>query len=312
MYISVLATILDKFWVNCEPQFNCPTRLKPESILNNMSQSTCAIDDQLETEGYGVIKNVLSQEECIHFKRILQDAHQKYSASHFKPTDTSTHRLDDKSNEDIVFNLHNKHIELARLVDHDRVYPHVANMLQRGSYNHSEPFILALTSARNPKFGAPKQQLHMDSRYPGAPFPLALQVFFCLDPFNTETGSTRVVPRSHKVGEYPENGVTYDTEITIEANQGDVVIWDGSLWHGSSEKRTNTDRWGLIYTFARWFIKPSFDFNRNTPINIYNQLSDRQKDLLGFRCNPPKDEFTRLSTRSSEFELPSPYQLPNA
>jgi ectoine hydroxylase-related dioxygenase (phytanoyl-CoA dioxygenase family) len=275
-----------------------------------MPSSTPTIDEQLEAEGYGVIENVISKDECVHLKDILQHAHRKYSSSHFKPKDETVHKLADKSNEDIVFNLHNKHIDFARLIDHQQVYPHVRQMLQRGSYNHAEPFILALSSARNPKFGAPKQQLHMDSRYPGAPFPLALQVVFCLDAFNSETGSTRVIPGSHKRREYPENNRSYPDEVIINANPGDVVIWDGSIWHGSSEKRTRQDRWGIVFTFARWFIKPSFDFNGNTPENIYRLLTDRQKDLLGFRCNPPLDEFTRLSARSSEFETPAPYQLP--
>ena len=48
---------------------------------------------------------------------------------------------------------------------------------------------------------------------------------------------------------------------------------------------------------------------KNTPRKIYNRLTKKQKSLLGFDVIPPKDEFTRLSRRSKNFEKPDNYEL---
>ena len=50
---------------------------------------------------------------------------------------------------------------------------------------------------------------------------------------------------------------------------------------------------------------------QNMPSEIFNKLSDDQKDLLGYKTNPPKDEFTRNSRRSVNFEIPKEYKLPS-
>ena len=49
---------------------------------------------------------------------------------------------------------------------------------------------------------------------------------------------------------------------------------------------------------------------KNTPKNIYDQLTDDKKALLGFNCVPPKDEFSRLRRISQVPEIPENYNLP--
>ena len=77
------------------------------------------------------------------------------------------------------------------------------------------------------------------------------------------------------------------------------------------KKIKEQDRWGMIFSYSRWFLKPDFDFNKNTPDKIFKKLNKNQKILLGFKSNPMKDEFTRASSLSYKFEKPSKYKLPN-
>ena len=95
----------------------------------------------------------------------------------------------------------------------------------------------------------------------------------------------------------------------INAKQGSALIFNGNLWHGGSEKNNNDTRWALVLGYARWFIKPSFDFMLNAPAQIYKKLTNKQKSLLGFDLIPPKDEFTRMTRRSKFFEKPYKYNL---
>ena len=36
----------------------------------------------------------------------------------------------------------------------------------------------------------------------------------------------------------------------------------------------------LKKNYAKWFIKPSFDYMRNTPPEIYNALNDNQRIMF--------------------------------
>ena len=102
----------------------------------------------------------------------------------------------------------------------------------------------------------------------------------------------------------------YDNEISIEAKQGSVLIFDGSIWHGGGKKISNDSRWAVIPSYGRSFIKPAFNFSENIPSDIFNQLTDERKKLLGLNSCPPKEEFTRITRLSNEYEWKKGYELP--
>ena len=126
---------------------------------------------------------------------------------------------------------------------------------------------------------------------------------------NKENGTTIVVPRSHKLLKYADNSKKIKNKIYIKAKKGSVLIFNANLWHAGSAKKNKNSRWALVLGYARWFIKPSFDYMKNTPKEIYDRLTKKQKSILGFDLIPPKDEFTRVTRRSNYFEIPKNYQL---
>jgi len=146
--------------------------------------------------------------------------------------------------------------------------------------------------------------MHIDSNLPGVGYVLGLQATWLLDDFTSENGATRVVPKSHTRKLFAGDNVIYDDEVVIAGvKKGSIIVFDSSLWHGSSEKITDGERWIIVTNYSRWFMKPSFDQTRNTPVQIYNKLSDDQKKLLGFKFRPPVDEFSRITRISDEFEF---------
>ena len=52
------------------------------------------------------------------------------------------------------------------------------------------------------------------------------------------------------------------------------------------------------------------DFQKNTPRSIYNKMNKTQRDLLGFRFNPPKDEFTGGRAKQKKHQKPENYTPP--
>lgn len=250
--------------------------------------------------GYTKIPKVISHKECDKLKKIGKDIFSKFK-----------HKIKIKNPlEETIYNLHNKNICFLKYLDNNKIIKIVAKSLSTGSYKNKCDIILRQTAMRNPKKGF-AQQLHNDTRISGCNFPLAIHVIYMLDDFTESNGATRVVPKSQKRLDFAKNKKKYKNEKLLIGKKGDAIIFDASLWHGSSEKLNDVDRWGMIFSYSRWFLKSDFNFNKNTPKRIFNKLSKNQKRILGFSFNPPKDEFERSSAISKIIEKPNKYKLPN-
>jgi len=266
---------------------------------------------QLEELGYCLIPDLITPEECDKYVQLLERDYKKYSSLYAGSGSETPHGLDDKSLEKVVYNLHNKDISWYKLFEHPAVTKLLDGLLIEGSYKNSEPYYLNNNSARFPLKGNLGQQLHSDSRLPGINYCIVANVLWVLDDFTPENGATRVVPGSHKFMSFAEDGKCYDEEILISAKKGSAIIFNANLWHGGGPNFNGNRRWALALGYARWFIKPAFDYIKNTPKEIYDQLTSEQKSLLGFDLIAPTDEFTRVRRRSDKPETPEEYKLPN-
>lgn len=275
-----------------------------------MRELTSEEKKQLDEEGFIIVENVLTIDQCNYYKQLLEEASEELSESYAVSESAKKFHGTSNSTIKIVYNLHNKHRDFLETIDNEKVLPYVAYLLQKGSYENKEPYILQLSTGRGVGKGSPAQQLHIDSNVPGSPYALVAQSLWMLNDFTTENGATKLVPGSHKRTTFAETGKRYPEEIQACGKAGSVLIYNGGVWHGSGENKADMERWALINTYSRWFLKPSFDVYKNTPLDIFNELTVRQKELLGFKVSPPKDEFTRLSRRSEDFEPPTDYKLP--
>tara|TARA_B110000503_G_scaffold139878_1_gene229323 strand:- start:192 stop:1007 length:816 start_codon:yes stop_codon:yes gene_type:complete len=262
---------------------------------------------KIKKNGYIIIPNLLTPSQCKKYKKLLEETHKKYS-NHYAKNKTKGN-LSDKSLEKVVYNLHNKDFRWFRLFENPIVIKILDVILKEGSFNDNEPYYLNNISARCPLKGNLGQLIHVDSNLPGVNYNIVTNVMWYFDDVNKENGSTVVVPKSHKFTRYADNTKKIQNKIFIKAKKGSVLIFNANLWHGGSAKKTTGSRWALALGYARWFIKPSFDYMKNTPTNIYKKLSKKQKSLLGFDLIPPKDEFTRVRRRSNFHEIPENYKL---
>ena len=101
---------------------------------------------------------------------------------------------------------------------------------------------------RNPGPGFGQQGLHADAppRERGDAVS-AVTAIWMLDPFTTSNGSTRVVPRSHdRLGPVPRTlaapAARHPDEIIVTGSAGDVVVFNGHLWHGGTQNRSTGPR----------------------------------------------------------------------
>ena len=258
---------------------------------------------KIEKDGYLILREYLSKKKCTFYKKKLEAHHNKF-AKNYANREVSKNSLANKTSEKVVFNLHNKDLAWFKLFEDKKILNIISPLLKKGSYLNNEPFYLNNISARSPMKGNKGQQLHLDSNLAGSNYCMTMNVMWYLDDYNLQDGTTRIVPKSHKFQKYAKNGKRYKNEIFLNGKAGDVLIFNGNLWHGGSSKSSDKTRWALILGYSRWFMKPSFDYMLNTPLNIYNKMTKSQKLLLGFNLIPPKDEFTRMRRVSKKFERP--------
>ena len=265
---------------------------------------------RLDDDGFTVLPSLLTRKECEHFKALLENDFISYSPLYANTREVKTSSLASKVGEKVVYNLHNKSYEWFKLFEHQDILPLLDGLLKEGSYSGAEPYYLNNISARCPLKGHPGQQLHSDSNLPGINYCIIVNVLWTLDEFTLENGATRLVPRSHRIRQFATDGVVHPNEIRITAPQGSAIVFNANLWHGGGENTTPDSRWAVALGYARWFIKPSFDFMYNTPKHIYDQMTNEQRKLLGFHLYPPTDEFSSLRRRSDEPRHPPHYSLP--
>ena len=89
------------------------------------------------------------------------------------------------------------------------------------------------------------QPLHRDQgQVPAtADFPAACNLFYLLDDFHPDNGSTCIIPGSHRwAAEDQINPPSRDKEVQIEAPAGSIFCWDGRLWHGTGVNKTGEPR----------------------------------------------------------------------
>lgn len=239
--------------------------------------------------GYTILKNVIDSKECDEIKKITK---QNFKIFNKKTKIKNTL-------EETIYNLHNKNTKFIKYLDHPKIINIVKKTLSTGSFNNNEKIILRQSAVRSPKKGF-AQQLHNDSRISKTKYPIILQVIWLLDDFTKDNGATRILPQSQLFDGFPKKNKKYKNEKMLTGKKGSVIIFNASVWHGSSEKFTNEDRYGMIFSYSRWFLKSTFDHTKNTPIAIYKKLTNFQKELLGFKFNPPTDEFERASSRSNK------------
>ena len=91
---------------------------------------------------------------------------------------------------------------------------------------------------------------HIDSVVP-EPIPDWMIRFIAvinLSEFTAENGSTNRVPKSHKLRRRPtaNDGAVCREEKILTAPKGSLIMWDGLLWHRTSENQTKNYRSSII------------------------------------------------------------------
>ena len=245
----------------------------------------------IEYVGYSVIPSAMSDSLV---DELLVRARTLYEVESNK---TYTNISENQQLDKYIYNLQYRDktfIDVISAPQVSRVLMHFLNDRYYFDIPREKPnYILASYNARSSVALLP---LHIDSHVPSlGKYPCAMQAIFLLNDQTADNGATIVVPGTHQSGSYTDRELR-DYRV-LSAKAGDIIIWDSRLWHGALENESGDDLWSLVATLKMWWAKQKVDMPRGLPEDIYTQLTDEQKALLGFCTIPPKDENERISTK---------------
>lgn len=133
--------------------------------------------------------------------------------------------------------------------------------------------------------GEVAQPLHPDDYVINVPrphHPLVCTTIWALNDFTEENGATRLVPGSHKADHLPDYQNPPES-IAAVMPAGSVLIFHGSLWHGSGDNRSqDTRRIGINVQYCAGFIRTQQNQYVGVPDEIKRTFSDRLLELCGY------------------------------
>jgi ectoine hydroxylase-related dioxygenase (phytanoyl-CoA dioxygenase family) len=225
---------------------------------------------EIEEQGYTILEGVLlpdfADEISAELARVEQETKVAPSKNDFEGRDTLR-----------VYNLlvHGKTFE--RVPVQPDILAIVDGVLDEGC-------LLSTLSSINIGPGETPQLIHSDDQVIAMPRPhpaVVCNSMLALTEFTEANGATRLVPGSHKSGEYPNPTKTYES-IPAEMEKGSVLMWHGSLWHGGGANQTDSRRIGIANNYCAGFIRQQENQQLGVPREIVRGFEDRLRRLVGY------------------------------
>jgi hypothetical protein len=241
--------------------------------------------NQIKLSGFSIVKEYIPLDVVDYLLELVYEKEGKQKINYKGITSN-------QEKDRFIYHLQFKHIAFMNLLTDGNILD-ICKFFLNDEYYKELPeqdanFVLSQYNARS---SVGKLPLHIDSNIPYISDKLlAMQVVFSLNGQTKSSGSTFILPGSHNLNRLPERTIDIENLQCLECDVGDTIIWDSRLWHGAFENSTKQERWSLVGTFKPWWLKQYFDPVFGTPEEIFEEMNEQQKALLGFLSLPPVDE----------------------
>lgn len=259
----------------------------PDSSISGMMEKTPEYIRAIERDGYVYIPGAFDRQQISHALELVRHWFDKTLSAQ----SDRMPRLN--QNQPMVYNLQSKDIFFVKMMLGNKLIEEILKHFLNDKWFTALPddapnYILRSFLARSSNT---KMPMHIDCFVPyTGSYVFVMQCAILLENQSKENGCTVLTPGSHLSDRYAPQE-SFDSAVPIEGKAGDVVFWDSRIWHGARPNESSGTRWSMIATFCRWWIKQAFDIPGNLPQEIYDQLTDSQKAVMGF-CSVPYDDET--------------------
>lgn len=233
---------------------------------------------RIKLEGYTVLPNQLTDEECkeakLHLERLANEA-DSYSIGG-------------------INNLFNK----AQVFE--RIYQ-LSDLLRIIRHFLGEDAVLsgAYGSIRQPDSGG--GGLHSDGSQTGhnralskadngrriTSHVLGLNVIFCISDFTKTNGATCLVPGSFQYDSFRPPAPPIPNQRIVEAKRGSVLIFNFNTWHAPSENQSQETRYAILSPWRRQWIRPENELSRLVSPEVLERAGEDGKKIFGISALSP-------------------------
>jgi ectoine hydroxylase-related dioxygenase (phytanoyl-CoA dioxygenase family) len=220
---------------------------------------------EIDIYGFAILEQVLEPDEVTAMRDALIRCEREVGTDH-------THRGSARH----VANLPTLDPVFFKTLDHPRILPVLEHYLKK-------TLILGSLNARIVRPGDPEQRLHGDipQEMINMDSPVMMNTVWMLDDFTSKLGATRCVPGSHKSGlALPPEGLPLKYVTEALAPAGSVLIFNGQIWHGGGANSGDRNRHALFGHYRKGMLVFQVDPHDGFPAQWFDQLTDRQKQLM--------------------------------
>jgi ectoine hydroxylase-related dioxygenase (phytanoyl-CoA dioxygenase family) len=225
----------------------------------------------LDRDGYVVLTNLLSPEECDELRAELTALLGRTGRNAFEGHRTQR-----------VYSVLEKTRAVDRLVDHPRVLALLDRLLLPN-------YLLSQLQVINIRPGEEAQLLHPDDGiYPVARprQDLSAATVWAIDEFTGDNGATVLIPGSHR---WPDGRTPADADPRRSAVMpaGSCVLFLGTLWHGGGTNRSTSPRLAATAQYCQPWLRTQEAFTLSTSIDVVRDVSEDIRRMLGYSIHPP-------------------------
>lgn len=157
------------------------------------------------------------------------------------------------------------------------------------------------SSSLDPGSGNYGSRVHVDSPRFIPEYATNVGVIFALDGFTEANGATRYMPRSHLSRVSPTTESFEAGSMSATCNAGDMIVFQGRLFHKAGVNRTDRARHALTLNFCRSYMRQRFDYPRMVTEDEAARYSENTRRVLGWHV--------RMPTSLDEFYVPEEQRL---
>lgn len=218
--------------------------------------------ENILNKGYSVINNLYTKEETLSYRKKL-DVIYEIQKNEIGGSD-NLKSINDEFIVRLPLSYNDEFLEMAKNIKVINILNKLLGdyyilMLQNGIINMPSEFNYQASWHRDLNY-----QHFVSSR------PLSISVLHCLDNFTKLTGGTYFLPGSQKSEKFLSEKYILENEITVEAEEGSVFLFDSMLFHRAGHNTSNNIRRGVNHMYCLPFIKQQIDI----PSALNGKFSD--------------------------------------
>jgi len=131
------------------------------------------------------------------------------------------------------------------------------------------------------------QKIHRDVRTFTGETHLWVNTLIMLDDSTCENGATFMLEGSHDGSDKPDESHFFANAVRAEGKKGDVLIFDGNIWHSAGQNSTDATRHIVTPIYCKPFIKQQLDYPRAFGPDFGRSISSHLRQILGYNALTP-------------------------